>query len=173
LFELEKYLVHLGSHEAEDLRAASSSACFENIVFDFVGTSGTKSSTATVSIACPACKTITPTLQQFKMHFWANHLFLNPSQNIGHFLAWKDVLEQKRIRDVEPWSERVVYLYTSIECSRCMHSISKFGHQLIQFEHPGLLKTKQQIASELMPFRMQILRLYPEFSTHPIFHDCA
>jgi hypothetical protein len=177
LFKLEEYLVHLGSHEAEDLRAASSSTCFESLVFDFANSSGTTSAIIielNINIACPACQTITPTVEQFKMHLWANHLFLNPSQNVGHFLAWKDVLKQRRIQDVEPWSKRVVHLYTSIQCSRCMHSISTLRYyDEAQAQHPGLLKPTEQIILDLMPFRMQILRLYPDFLTHPVFDDCV
>lgn len=182
LFGLEQYLLHLGSqHGAEELRAASSSACFESIVFGFVNMPGTTSpisSALNVSITCLACQTITPTVQQFKMHLWANHLFLNPSQNIGHFLAWKDVLKKHHIQDVEPWSERVAHLYDSIKCPKCIHSISTVYYTVhyreeAQAQHPGLLRPTEQIISELMPFRMQILRLYPDFLTHPIFDDCA
>jgi hypothetical protein len=177
LFGSEEYLIHLESHGAEDLRAANSNACFESIVFECVNIPGTTSDITTgliVKIACPACKTITPTVDQFKMHLWTNHLFLNPPHNIGHFLAWKDVLKKHHIQDIEPWSERVAHLYTSIKCSRCIHSIfTVHDREVAQAQHPGLLRPTEQIVSELMPFRMQILRLYPDFLTHSIFEDCA
>ena len=40
-------------------------------------------------------------------------------------------------------------------------------------QHPDLIKPTEQINLELKHVRMQILRLYPEFLSHPIFDDCA
>ena len=33
------------------------------------------------------------------------------------------------------------------------------------------MRPTEQIIEDLYPFRMQILRLYPDFVTHPIFAD--
>jgi hypothetical protein len=40
-------------------------------------------------------------------------------------------------------------------------------------QYLSLMKPSDQIIRELGPVRMQILRLYPMFLTHPIFDDCA
>jgi hypothetical protein len=56
-----------------------------------------------------------------------------------------------------------------------MHSASgsSFSSTGLGTQHPGLMKPLDQIVLELGPVRMQILRLYPEFLTYPIFDDCA
>ena len=37
--------------------------------------------------------------------------------------------------------------------------------------HLSLLRSEAEVIHELRPYRMQILWLYPEFVTHPIFAD--
>jgi hypothetical protein len=180
LLSLDTFIVHLQRHEAEDVHAARSNWCFESLAFNFAFVSGTVDAAVTgitIGIACPACSTITSTFEQFRLHLWSSHLLLNSSQGVEHFLAWRDALTQIRgaFSGIDPWENSMLHHRHTIQCPQCMHSASgsSFSSTGLGTQHPGLMKPLDQIVLELGPVRMQILRLYPEFLTHPIFDDCA
>lgn len=75
------------------------------------------------------------------------------------------------------------YLDT-IKCPSCPFSSSSLGgerinplatqraaNDAISAHHLSLLRPEAEIITELYPHRMQILRLYPEFVSHPVFAD--
>jgi hypothetical protein len=180
LFALDAFIVHLQGHAAEDVHAARSNWCFESLAFDFAFVSGTGDAAVTgvtIGIACPACSTIVSTFEDFRLHLWSVHLFLDSWQGAGHFLAWRDALTQVRgtLSGIVPWENSMLHHRHTIQCPQCMHSASdsSFPSSGLGTQHPGLMKPLDQIVLELGPVRMQILRLYPEFLTHPIFDDCA
>jgi hypothetical protein len=180
LFSLDTFIVHLQEHEAEDLHAARSNCCFESLAFNFASVSGMGDAvvtSVTVGIACPACSTTSSTFEQFRFHLWSQHLFLDSLQGVGHFLAWRDTLPLTRggSSTTLPWENGMMMLNMGdIRCPRCTFSLyPSSGFALWKTQHPGLMKSSDQIVLELGPVRMQILRLYPEFLTHPIFDDCA
>jgi hypothetical protein len=180
LFSLDTFVVHLQGHEAEDLHAARSNWCFESLAFNFAFVSGMGDAAVTgftIGIACPACSTITSTFEQFRLHLWSSHLLVDSSQGVEHFLAWRDALTQIRgvFSDIDPWENSMLHHRHTIQCPQCMHSASdsSFSSTGLGTQHPGLMKSPDQIALELGHVRMQILRVYPEFLTHPIFDDCA
>jgi hypothetical protein len=177
LFSLDTFIVHLQGHEAEDVHAARSNWCFESLAFNFAFVSGASDAAVTgvtIGIACPACSTTSSTFEQFRFHLWSSHLFLDSSQGAGHFLAWRDALTQVRstFSDIVPWENSVLHRGQIIRCPQCIHASSELSTGL-GTQHPGLMKSSEQIVLELSPVRMQILRLYPDFLTHPIFDDCA
>jgi hypothetical protein len=180
LFSLHTFIVHLQGHGAEDIYAARSNWCFESLAFNFSFVSGMCNVAVTgviIGIACPACSTTSSTFEQFQLHLWSSHLFVDSSQGAGHFLAWRDALTQVRgtFSGIVPWENSMLHHRHTIQCPQCMHSASdsSFPSSGLGTQHPGLMKPLDQIVLELGPVRMQILRLYPEFLTHPIFDDCA
>jgi hypothetical protein len=180
LFSLDTFIVHLQGHKAEDVHAARSNWCFESLAFDFAFASGMGDEAVTgvtIGIACPACSTTSSTFEQFRLHLWSSHLFLDPSQGAGHFFAWRDALAQVvgPLSGMVPWENSTLQLRHAIRCPQCIHSASgsSFTSTGLGTQHPGLMKSLDQIVLELGLVRMQILRLYPEFLTHPIFDDCA
>jgi hypothetical protein len=181
LVSLDAFLAHLRGHEAGDVHAACSNWSFESLTFSFSTVPGTGDgiiTTVGVGIACPACSTTSTTLEQFQLHLWSSHLFLDSLHGVGHFLAWQDALTQAKgsLSGFLPWDDRLLRHEQVIQCPQCMHSVAgpSFGStNLENTQHPGLMRSLDQIVLELGPVRMQILRLYPEFLTHPIFDDCA
>jgi hypothetical protein len=181
LFSLDAFIVHLQGHAAEDVHAARRNWCFESPAFDFVFLSAMSDAAITgftIGIACPACSTTSSTFEQFQLHLWSSHLFLDSSHGVGHFLAWRDALTRVKgsLAGILPWENRLLLRGQVIQCPQCMYSASNTSSDNSIFkntDHPGLMKSLDQIALELGHVRMQILRLYPEFLTHAIFDDCA
>lgn len=175
LLSLDSFLIHLGGHDTEDVRSASSNACFEGLAFEFFTASEIRDAAITsfnISVVCPACSNMSPTFEAFQTHLWSNHLFLDPLQGVEHFFAWRGALTQARGSSfvILPWEKGVMGKGEDVHCTQCMYSVSALHGGPTQ--HPGLIKSTEQIILELGPFRMQILRLYPDFLTHPIFGDC-
>jgi hypothetical protein len=180
LFALHAFIVHLQGHAAEDLHAARSNWCFESLAFDFAFVSGMSDvavTSVTIGIACPACSTTSSTFEQFQFHLWSSHLFLDSSQGAAHFLSWRNALAcvESALSGILPWENNMPPHERKVRCPQCVHSAwaSSFSSTDLGTQHPGLMKPLDQIVLELGPVRMQILRLYPEFLTHPIFDDCA
>jgi len=61
---------------------------------------------------------------------------------------------------------------SSIRCDHCSFETTCHGglKELVE-DHPSFMRPDEQIKTELRPFRMQVLRLYPDFESHPIFND--
>jgi hypothetical protein len=182
LFLLDAFLMHLEGHEAEEVRPAIANPCFESLVFDFAVVTGPGSAPTArinVGIACPVCSTISSTFEHFEMHLWSNHLFLDSVQGVEHFLVWKHALTQIQgsFSGLLPWhGSTIIGGETTghpVHCPGCMHSVTNPSMTQMGVQHPGLMRSEEQIFLELSPVRMQILRLYPDFLTHPIFNDCA
>lgn len=177
LFSLDSFLVHIGNHEAEDVRAASSNACFESLTFELSPVLAIEDgaiTSSTIGIVCPACSKMSSTFEAFATHLWSDHLFLDPLRGVEHFFAWRGALTKTRSYSslVLPWDTDMMAPEQIIDCPQCTHSASSSWGYKAASQHPGLMKSTEQITLELGPFRMQILRLYPEFLTHPIFGDC-
>jgi hypothetical protein len=180
LFSLEFFLSHLQGHEVEDVHAARLNRSFESLAFNFTFVSGIGDAAVTgvtIGIACPACSSISSTFEQFRLHLWSSHLFVDSSQGAGHFLAWRDALTQVRgtFSGIVPWENSMLYHRQIIQCPQCTHSVSdsSVASTALGTQHPGLMKPLDQIVLALGHVRMQILRLYPEFLSHPIFDDCV
>ena len=112
------------------------------------------------------------------MHLWERHLFLDPLHGVEHFLGWQSHLAQFGVAAFLPWKNpRLILQWDQhAQCPMCKHSItpdSMNRAQITGAQHPGLVKPIEQIDLALKHTRMQILRLYPDFLSHPIFDDLA
>lgn len=178
LFSLELFVVHLTKHEAKDIHASRSNPSFEGFHFEFNSIPIGEEFAITrvdISIACPVCLLLSATFEDFEAHLWAAHLFLDPLQGAQHFLAWRDALTHVKntSSSILPWDNSRVYFskHSGVKCPACAFDTSDATYMKLQ--HPDLMKPDEHVVRELKPFRMQILRLYPEFLTHPIFDDLA
>jgi hypothetical protein len=101
--------------------------------------------------------------------------------------AWACLRELVRadINNVKPWTvlKRNPNYMTKVETIRCPScllsfsglnrpaSVRRANMKAVSAHHLSLLRPEADIIAELYPHRLQILRLYPEFVSHPVFAD--
>ena len=178
LYMLDAFHAHLETHDVADLRAASSNASFDGLVFDILTSPGIHDAVAPrvrIRVACPACSDVCPSFENLKTHLWERHLFLDPLHGVEHFLGWQSHLTQFGVATLHPWTNPSLSFGKEhrAQCPTCDYFITSYQTVPPGAQHPDLIKPSKQINSELKHVRMQILRLYPEFLGHPIFDDCA
>jgi len=182
MFLLNDSPVHLETHDFNDLRAASSNPCFDGLVFESMTSNGIPDAVAPmfrIRVACPACSDVCSSFETLKMHLWEGHLFLDPLHGVEHFLGWQSYLAQFKGATLLPWTNPRLLLNRGhrAQCPTCDHSITQSllaDKQVLQnAQHPDLVKPTELINLELKHVRMQILMLYPDFLSHPIFDDWA
>lgn len=180
LYPLDSFPAHVATHEVRDIHASKSSQCFESLDFDFISeltSAGTTIVGLNICVTCPVCLFLSTSIEDFRVHLQASHLFCDPLQGAEHFAAWRDALGYSGIKlhSMTVWDHKTGRIQSSrtVRCPVCTYSafFKAYTYELMAAEHPGLLKPKEQVVSELMPFRMQILRLYPDFLTHPVFEN--
>ncbi|GAB7328576.1 hypothetical protein MBLNU13_g00526t1 [Cladosporium sp. NU13] len=159
---------------------------------------GTTQNGIAVRVICPVCRTITADAVQFMRHLSTDHLQTSTSTSGGyvHFEQWKAYWRQNipkdsaaELKNLLPWSRIDYFLaFTRIlkyRCPCCSFSVADVGgrfwaqanqyqkekHALIQEHHLSFLRPEAEVVAELYPYRMAILRLCPEFVTHPVFAD--
>ena len=153
----------------------------------------------TIAVQCPVCNTMSDDIDQFITHLWSRHVFLAGTGGADHFVAWRSTLietapswQRSRLEAIMPWtiSQKSLYYPKSevdtIQCPSCSLPFSfPSGRGGIAWESyraaqnavsahllsPRLLRPEAEVIAELYPHRMQILRLYPEFASHPVFAD--
>lgn len=181
MFPLDDFPAHLETHHFSVLRAASSNACFDGLVFDILTPSGIPDVLAPafrIRLACPACSDVCSLFENPKMHLWERHLFLDSLHGLEHFLGRQSYLAQFGVAAFLPWKNPKLVLKRDqhAQCPMRKHSITQDSMGRPSFpgaQHPGLVKPIEQTDLELKHTRMQILRLYPDFLSHSIFDDCA
>ncbi|KAM0722296.1 hypothetical protein Q7P37_001737 [Cladosporium fusiforme] len=144
-----------------------------------------------VSAMCPICGTGCDTVELFAKHLWTHHLYLDRLNGVEHFLVWRTKVaasvhssSRPRVKKMTPWARRRPHGFydkpTTFECpwAICNFSVSNVRHMggsvekdLVESHHLSLLRPESEVVAELHPFRFQILRLYPDFITHPVFAD--
>jgi hypothetical protein len=186
----KKLLHHVASHAKEDIEAAKPNLELLGLLVQ--STPGYLYD-LTVQVVCPICHTVTADTEQFMKHFSTAHLFTPESGGSEHFDNWKACLAQNVIKaprcqaevhDLLPWSclDRVGSYNSKrdIRCPSCPFSVAGVawrgsGQQdkrdAIEKHHLSLLRPEAEVVEEIYPYRMQILRLWPEFVTHPVFAD--
>jgi hypothetical protein len=144
-----------------------------------------------ITVSCPVCNAASDDIDHFITHLWDRHLFLAGSGGADHFIAWRSTLinhalkwHHSELRLLLPWTTPKYYEHNSkgvtrVQCPSC--SFSAGFEQLYQrrnavrnaalAHHLSLLRPEAEVVAELYPHRMQILRLYPEFVSHPVFAD--
>ena len=148
-----------------------------------------------ITVQCPVCNTTSDDVDGFIAHFWDCHLFLAGSGGADHFESWKSRLvevttkwdQHGRINGLPPWAHLDDFIVgfrdrmDNFQCSSCLLSFEGFrfdrtesqpaASKAISAHHLSLLRPEAEVIAELYPHRMQILRLYPEFASHPVFAD--
>lgn len=179
----DKLFAHLNDHQPEEIIAAQDSIHFEG--FALADTTVTLGALAPlIQIVCPVCKAAVSNFKQFVHHVWASHLFIDASTGPYHFLEWRDTLKRlvrqtsrTSVTDLHPWTALTVDLHYSdtklFRCPNCRFSSSAYSGNSARDHHLTLLRPQEDVVAEMYPVRFQILRLYPESATHPVFHDLA
>jgi len=137
-----------------------------------------------IQVICPVCKAANVNFEQFVHHLWASHLFVNKPNGTEHFLEWRDALKRlvretsrTSVTDMHPWTKLTADLRyretRQFGCPKCPFSSNAYSGHSARDHHLTLLRPEVDVAAELYPVRFQILRLYPEFATHPVFYDLA
>jgi hypothetical protein len=154
-----------------------------------------------IAMACPICDTVCGdfTAHLWASHlFLAKSAGL--AHFVAWRNTWAEVvcksarysegtIDRADINSIQPWiSLKGVPGYKhgahTIQCPSCLLSFSGPNGRRIHLSesrdaamnapsvhHLSLLRPEAEVVAELYPYRMQILRLYPEFVSHPVFAD--
>jgi hypothetical protein len=184
----KKLLDHLSGHTKADIEAAKQSLESESLLVEFTA-SGDRSH---IHVLCPVCNTINVSVEQFVRHLSSEHLYAPRSGGSEHFEKWKACLAQnlekimcrtRYFNKILPWSSFKVHTLLAKRdfcCPFCPFSVAGVGRdgpdqrnkeRAIEEHHLSFLRPEAEVVRELYPYRMQILRLWPEFVTHPVFAD--
>lgn len=189
-------LRHITKHAKNDVLAAIPELEQEGLVVLPVPSSSQQSVAQfglVINVSCPICNTTSEDIDHFITHLWNRHLFLDGSDGADHFIAWRSALIDHAckpyhagLRAMLPWTTLEKFTYypkgvRTVQCPSCSCSFAGLypwrlpeqetarnaysAHQL------ALLRPEAKVVAELYPYRMQILRLYPEFVSHPVFAD--
>jgi hypothetical protein len=181
-------LGHITKHAKDDVLAAIPELEHEGLIVHHASDLG-----LIITVSCPICNTKSDGMDHFINHLWTSHLFLAGSEGADHFRTWKSALAKDTatpyhdsIKGVLPWAVLKVCFRArtkSIQCPACLLSFSDLNktywrtgsRKAVQngalAHHLSLLGPEAEVVAELYPYRMQILRLYPEFVSHPVFAD--
>lgn len=190
-------LAHIQLHASDDLEAAKSSLETEGFIIQRMARNGM--AVQVVCPVCRAITTDTTQFTRHLVtdhlqtsisggykHFeeWKGHWHQNIPKAGGH-----------EIKNLLPWSrihEFPIFEFRGkrFKCPCCPFSVSvllgsqaalgydkipcreqKDKHALIREHHLSFLRPEAEVVAELYPHRMAILRLWPEFVTHPVFAD--
>lgn len=182
-----KLLSHVAGHVGNEVLAATSKLESEGLVVLPSSDSSQPDHELVITVQCPVCNTMSNDVDDFITHFWTSHLFLPGSGGAEHFVAWKEFLMdlvwhkyRDMIKDGLPWIrldsfEGYIGIHEGVECPSCGLVIHNWDREAVRNEvsahHLSLLRPEAEVKAELRPYRMQILRLYPEFVSHPVFAD--
>jgi hypothetical protein len=182
----KKLLHHVASHAKEDVEAAKPNLELLGLLIQSTPGYG-----FTIQVVCPICHAVSADIEKFTGHLVTSHLYTPESGGSEHFDNWKACLARNMpkyaivrhaVAGLLPWSHlRTHKEYSgSFGCPSCPFSVAGFeGYGLdqedkrraIREHHLGLLRPEAEVVKDLYPHRMQILRLWPEFVTHPVFAD--
>jgi uncharacterized C2H2 Zn-finger protein len=188
---------HVAGHAKDDILAATTELEHEGLVVLPASGSpqeGYAKSGPVITVQCPLCKSTSENTDQFITHLWTRHLFLAGSGGADHLRTWKSALakvtpktDHHSIKGLLPWAVLEVFFKREttkfFHCPACFLSFDDLLEGYYQTEtqkavkkaalahHLTLLRPEAEVVAELYPHRMQILRLYPEFVSHPVFAD--
>jgi hypothetical protein len=182
----KKMLQHITSHAKEEIEAANPSLQLMGLLVQSV-----PGYAVTIQVICPACRTASASMEHFIRHLSTFHLCTPQSGGSKHFEQWKAYLLQNldkyrssaRVNKLTPWSSLEIATLSAkrgFRCPSCPFSVAGVGgygsdqadkERAIKEHHLSLLRPEAEVVKELYPHRMQILRLWPEFVTHPVFAD--
>lgn len=187
---------HVSGHSAEEVQADLLNVRSEGLVVEFAPTdkyASSAKSSMTIRVLCPVCNKANDNVEHFVDHLWADHLFAVGGAE--HFNAWKadwaskvHSLSRSAILKCLPWGRPAPWSALGnkydFRCPSCPFIVSdsvypRYGRfeqitrerDAISSHHLSLLRPESVVVKELYPYRMQILRFYPEFVSHPVFDD--
>jgi hypothetical protein len=176
----DAFMAHLGSHDPDEILAAQSSLYFESLALTngAANVTGQGRQRPAIEVVCPVCHTGSPGFEQFIEHLWT-HLFLDSTNGVDHFLQWKRTLKlfvrqtsRASITEMMPWTVLATRETQLVNCPTCSFSSDHYNaDRQVNDHHLTLLRPQEEVFAELFPVRFQILRLYPEFASHPVFND--
>lgn len=191
---VNKLLDHVKNHPASEIEAAVLSLESEGLLVRYSPKHDIK-----LLVACPSCGAVSADVEHFVKHLMTDHLLKPQSGGSEHFEKWisswarvvpkgdRGGIGRADIQKLLPWSridrfamDRRTRDYRCPSCSFIVMDVG--GHLWFQAEqkakqrsitehHLSLLRPEAEVVAELYPHRMAILRLYPEFVTHPVFAD--
>jgi hypothetical protein len=182
-------LGHITKHAKHDVLAAIPELEHEGLIVHHASDLG-----LIITVSCPICNTKSDGMDHFINHLWTSHLFLAGSEGADHFKAWRSVLIHHASKPVDgdiqnllPWANPRRLSLNEAELIACPYCLLSFGdlggsryiisesqqaaRNAALAHHLSLLRPEAEVVAELYPYRMQILRLYPEFVSHPVFAD--
>jgi hypothetical protein len=190
---------HVAGHAKDDVLAAIHELEHEGlVVLSASGSSqqGHVHTELSIAVQCPVCNTMSDDIDQFITHLWTSHLFLVGSGGADHFKAWRSALircaskpSNGDIKNLQPWANLRHWspCRREVQITACPSCLLPFGdmgagssypteiqlavRKAASAHHLTLLRPEVEVVAELYPYRMQILRLYPEFVSHPVFAD--
>jgi hypothetical protein len=134
-----------------------------------------------VQIKCPACEVRCENDAKFKHHIEASHMLATSPGMLEHFetwreniISWKRKEHAKAFRDLPCWlneAKNKNYWRSSARFRKCSYSTCSFHSENNGGDHPSFLRPAEEIATDLWPHRMGILRHYPQFITHPMLQE--
>lgn len=186
-FKHGSFLGHFNAHSTAEVTDAVAGSYWEGLLVHYhsapMPEAGIEHLSA-VGVICPVCNIACGDFEDFKQHFWTRHLFSEGGAE--HFRSWCSTLDQhvsasrrsNRNRHV-PWERMSRYWFFSetgtVRCPSCSLSVNLRSdwhrESTLETHHLSLLRPTEEVIVELFPYRMQIVRLHPDFATHPIFAD--
>lgn len=186
---LQDMKLHLESHNVDEIHRFSAHLLALGYRVSYAHRDSDHPKT-TVAIQCPVCPRTCDSHEDFKHHLWDAHLFVEVEGGHMHFLAWKATVraaacsyDRGHVDAAQPWTPLDPTCrpkVREITCDHCAFSTKTneewYRNGLcyrtgLSYQHPTFMRPTEQVIKELSPFRMHILRLYPEFESHPIFDD--
>lgn len=134
-----------------------------------------------IRIKCPACKTKSKNAEEFRHHLETDHLLAPGAAE--HFHTWRRDVRSKVLKEDENRFDRQPCWSGLREVTRRRAEGNGRGYARCSFpscsfvetwnckEHPSFLRTAEEITLHLAPYRLEILRHYPEFLTLFIFRE--
>jgi hypothetical protein len=179
---------HIRNHPSDEIEAATANLELDGFLVEVASHTG-----VLVHVVCPVCSGVTDDTMQLIQHLVVEHLHAPQSGGYAHFEQWKAYwcenipkLRAFEIKDLRPWT-RIRDFDTfgrslDYQCPGCPFFVSGVGghwcdqeqqdkRALIKEHHLSLLRPEAEVVAELYPYRMAILRLWPEFVSHPVFAD--
>ena len=122
-----------------------------------------------VYVKCPVCNQLFNVQNELQEHIDQEHLIAGAHKQ--HFIAWRRYArESQKFRHTGKsgmWSRWAVkFSSKGIECPYCQATLTQYDGGS---HHIPMLANIE----ELTPYRRAILKLYPDFATHPIWGDLA
>lgn len=125
----------------------------------------------TVQVTCPICSIACDDHASFALHLCETHLIKGGEKE--HFRLWRDGVAsniRQHSKVLQPWTSWVVKnIRAEIICTAC-GSLGSSGRHGSKLNHHISMQVDPE---DIRPYRREILKLYPDFASHPVFDDLA